>query len=53
MSAWVAYFLRKAGQSIRQSPLVQLVALSTIAISMIVLGDDRHIEATYLEGRRC
>ena len=38
MGAWIAYFLRKAGQSIRQSPLVQIVAISTIAISMIVLG---------------
>ena len=35
---WVTYFLRKAGESIRQSMLVQLVAVSTIAISMLVLG---------------
>lgn len=38
MSAWITYFLRKAWQSIRQSPLVQVVAISTIAISMVVLG---------------
>ena len=38
MWPWVTYFLRKAGASIRQSALVQLVAVSTIAISMIVLG---------------
>lgn len=36
--AWTTYFARKAAESIRQSLLVQLVAVSTIAISMIVLG---------------
>lgn len=38
MGAWIAYFLRTAWQSIRQSPLVQVVAISTIAISLVVLG---------------
>ncbi|MGK0358318.1 MAG: cell division transport system permease protein [Bradymonadia bacterium] len=38
MWAWITYFIRKAAESIRQSLLVQLVAVSTIAISMIVLG---------------
>lgn len=38
MWAWISYFTRKAAQSIRQSVLVQVVAISTIAISMVVFG---------------
>ena len=36
--ARLAYFVRRTAQSLRQSLMVQTVAISTIAIAMLVLG---------------
>ncbi len=38
MSRWLRYFVGKAAQSMRRTPVVQLVAVSTIAVSLLVLG---------------
>ena len=38
MGRWIRYFVVKAAQSIRQSPVMQLVAISTIAVAMLVLA---------------
>jgi cell division transport system permease protein len=35
---WALYFIRRAAASVRQSPVMQLVAVSTIGVAMLVLA---------------